>query len=267
MTENSPSEVTCKSSMKLYIIILWRFPSRNSYLIILWVWVLSLWSRVYGLQRRNPLKLELFSSMFHCWLVIFLRAAHLYFLFRFEFCEPSFVIGNCLEISPDCTQYDRVYCGAGVQKEHEDYMKNLLKVGGILVMPLEEKVECFHTRVSLSVLNPDLCSVNSCSFSLPFLGQVEESIEGTTSHLEWELNSARFIISKKLIVLQVSHIFQSVVNCTLTFMLQKSVCKALLKSYKLVLYLMEKYKILHPDIHSCYEGTSCPYLLLSMDSF
>lgn len=61
-------------------------------------------------------------------------------LFRFEFCEPSFVAGNCLEIPPESRQYDRVYCGAGVQKEHEDYMKNLLKVGGILVMPLEEKV-------------------------------------------------------------------------------------------------------------------------------
>ncbi|KAM3839372.1 protein-L-isoaspartate O-methyltransferase domain-containing protein 2 isoform 1-T2 [Vipera latastei] len=59
---------------------------------------------------------------------------------KFEFCEPSFVSGNCLEISPDSSQYDRVYCGAGVQKEHEDYMKNLLKVGGILVMPLEEKL-------------------------------------------------------------------------------------------------------------------------------
>lgn len=59
---------------------------------------------------------------------------------RFEFCEPSFVAGNCLEIPPESRQYDRVYCGAGVQKEHEDYMKNLLKVGGILVMPLEEKV-------------------------------------------------------------------------------------------------------------------------------
>lgn len=59
---------------------------------------------------------------------------------RFEFCEPSFVVGNCLEIPPESRQYDRVYCGAGVQKEHEDYMKNLLKVGGILVMPLEEKV-------------------------------------------------------------------------------------------------------------------------------
>ncbi|KYO30069.1 protein-L-isoaspartate O-methyltransferase domain-containing protein 2 [Alligator mississippiensis] len=59
---------------------------------------------------------------------------------KFEFCEPSFVSGNCLEISPESTQYDRVYCGAGVKKEHEDYMKNLLKVGGILVMPLEEKL-------------------------------------------------------------------------------------------------------------------------------
>ncbi|XP_045688601.1 protein-L-isoaspartate O-methyltransferase domain-containing protein 2 isoform X1 [Phyllostomus hastatus] len=59
---------------------------------------------------------------------------------RFDFCEPSFVTGNCLEIAPDCSQYDRVYCGAGVRKEHEDYMKSLLKVGGILVMPLEEKL-------------------------------------------------------------------------------------------------------------------------------
>ncbi|XP_026776912.3 protein-L-isoaspartate O-methyltransferase domain-containing protein 2 isoform X1 [Pangasianodon hypophthalmus] len=59
---------------------------------------------------------------------------------RFEFCEPSFVVGNCLEIPPESRQYDRVYCGAGVQKEYENYMKNLLKVGGILVLPLEEKL-------------------------------------------------------------------------------------------------------------------------------
>lgn len=75
-----------------------------------------------------------------------------FFIFRFEFCEPSFVTGNCLEISPDCTQYDRVYCGAGVQKEHEDYMKSLLKVGGILVMPLEEKVECLFLTFKLYLI-------------------------------------------------------------------------------------------------------------------
>lgn len=70
---------------------------------------------------------------------------------KFDFCEPSFVTGNCLEIAPDCCQYDRVYCGAGVQKEHEEYMKNLLKVGGILVMPLEEKVR-FSTQLTLCTL-------------------------------------------------------------------------------------------------------------------
>ncbi|XP_034733273.1 protein-L-isoaspartate O-methyltransferase domain-containing protein 2 [Etheostoma cragini] len=68
---------------------------------------------------------------------------------KFEFCEPSFVVGNCLEIPLESRQYDRVYCGAGVQKEHEDYMKSLLKVGGILVMPLEEKL----TKITRTGLN------------------------------------------------------------------------------------------------------------------
>lgn len=61
-------------------------------------------------------------------------------LLRFEFCEPAFVVGNCLEIASDSHQYDRIYCGAGVQKDHENYMKILLKVGGILVMPIEDQV-------------------------------------------------------------------------------------------------------------------------------
>lgn len=67
----------------------------------------------------------------------------LFFFFlplRFEFCEPAFVVGNCLEIASDSHQYDRIYCGAGVQKDHENYMKILLKVGGILVMPIEDQV-------------------------------------------------------------------------------------------------------------------------------
>ncbi|XP_061776466.1 protein-L-isoaspartate O-methyltransferase domain-containing protein 1 [Nerophis ophidion] len=59
---------------------------------------------------------------------------------KFEFCEPVFVVGNCLEISTDSHQYDRIYCGAGVQKDHENYMKVLLKVGGILVMPIEDQL-------------------------------------------------------------------------------------------------------------------------------
>lgn len=50
-------------------------------------------------------------------------------------------MGNCLEISTDSHQYDRIYCGAGVQKDHENYMKVLLKIGGILVMPIEDQVK------------------------------------------------------------------------------------------------------------------------------
>lgn len=80
---------------------------------------------------------------FACIVISTHRSLLLLCFYRFEFCEPSFVAGNCLEIPPESRQYDRVYCGAGVQKEHEDYMKNLLKVGGVLVMPLEEKVSDF----------------------------------------------------------------------------------------------------------------------------
>lgn len=73
---------------------------------------------------------------------------------RFEFCEPTFVVGNCLEIPPESRQYDRVYCGAGVQKEYENYMKNLLNVGGILVLPLEEKVgTCLFIYLRIDVFN------------------------------------------------------------------------------------------------------------------
>lgn len=50
-------------------------------------------------------------------------------------------MGNCLEISSDSHQYDRIYCGAGVQKDHENYMKVMLKIGGILVMPIEDQVK------------------------------------------------------------------------------------------------------------------------------
>ena len=51
-----------------------------------------------------------------------------------------FFSGNCLLLSSGCRSYDRVYCGAACPPEHENYMKNLLKVGGILVMPLDDQV-------------------------------------------------------------------------------------------------------------------------------
>lgn len=59
---------------------------------------------------------------------------------QFDFCEPKFLHGNCLCLSSDVPQYDRVYCGAACPLAHENYMKNLLKVGGILVMPLDDQL-------------------------------------------------------------------------------------------------------------------------------
>ncbi|GFU24648.1 protein-L-isoaspartate O-methyltransferase domain-containing protein 1 [Nephila pilipes] len=57
---------------------------------------------------------------------------------KYEFCPPSFVVGNCLLLDTSVHQYDRVYCGAACPTEHENYMKNLVRVGGILVMPLSD---------------------------------------------------------------------------------------------------------------------------------
>uniref|UniRef100_A0A1Y1JYW7 Protein-L-isoaspartate O-methyltransferase domain-containing protein n=1 Tax=Photinus pyralis TaxID=7054 RepID=A0A1Y1JYW7_PHOPY len=59
---------------------------------------------------------------------------------QFDFCEPKFLQGNCLCLSSDVPQYDRVYCGAACPLAHENYMKNLLKIGGILVMPLDDQL-------------------------------------------------------------------------------------------------------------------------------
>lgn len=50
------------------------------------------------------------------------------------------ISGNCLCLTSDTRRYDRVYCGAACPEIYESYMKNLLRVGGILVMPLNEQL-------------------------------------------------------------------------------------------------------------------------------
>ncbi|XP_052752289.1 uncharacterized protein LOC113517190 [Galleria mellonella] len=59
---------------------------------------------------------------------------------EFDFCEPKFYVGNGLCLAPLQTPYDRVYCGAGCPVEYENYFKQLIKVGGILVMPLNDNL-------------------------------------------------------------------------------------------------------------------------------
>lgn len=61
----------------------------------------------------------------------------------FEFCAPRFVHGNFLNLAatlPDMILYDRIYVGAGVSDEHEEFIKSLLKIDGILIMPLNDCV-------------------------------------------------------------------------------------------------------------------------------
>lgn len=59
-----------------------------------------------------------------------------------DFCPPKFVAGNCLQLDPATSNqaYDRVYCGAAVPQEHIGFVKSLIKVGGIVVMPCEDQV-------------------------------------------------------------------------------------------------------------------------------
>lgn len=68
-----------------------------------------------------------------------------------EFCDPVFLHGNGLLLSPNNILYDRIYCGAACPLEHAQLMKNMLKVGGILVMPHDNQVRL------VSCCEPVLC--------------------------------------------------------------------------------------------------------------
>ncbi|XP_068966162.1 protein-L-isoaspartate O-methyltransferase domain-containing protein 1-like isoform X1 [Bombus flavifrons] len=56
---------------------------------------------------------------------------------EFDFCEPVFIQGNCLNVAPG-RQYDRVYCGAACPENYEGFIKQFVCVGGILVMPFKD---------------------------------------------------------------------------------------------------------------------------------
>ncbi|KAL0105492.1 hypothetical protein PUN28_016867 [Cardiocondyla obscurior] len=58
---------------------------------------------------------------------------------EFDFCEPVFIQGNCLSIIPG-RQYDRVYCGAACPESHEAFIKQFVRIGGILVMPYKDQL-------------------------------------------------------------------------------------------------------------------------------
>lgn len=57
-----------------------------------------------------------------------------------DFCEPRFVVGNCLCIDGTGRRYDRVYCGASCPPEQVAVLRALLKIGGMLVMPCNDQL-------------------------------------------------------------------------------------------------------------------------------
>ncbi|KAF7990419.1 hypothetical protein HCN44_000224 [Aphidius gifuensis] len=56
---------------------------------------------------------------------------------EFDFCEPVFIHGSCLNLEQN-RQYDRVYCGAACPENFELFIKQFVKIGGILVMPYKD---------------------------------------------------------------------------------------------------------------------------------
>ena len=40
----------------------------------------------------------------------------------------------------DSPGYDRIYCGAACPQEYESFMKNLLNINGLLIMPFNDQV-------------------------------------------------------------------------------------------------------------------------------
>jgi len=59
---------------------------------------------------------------------------------EYEFCMPQFTQGNCLSLASNSRRYHRVYCGAACPETYELYMKHLLEIGGILVMPMNDQL-------------------------------------------------------------------------------------------------------------------------------
>ncbi|XP_041484960.1 uncharacterized protein LOC121431452 isoform X1 [Lytechinus variegatus] len=92
---------------------------------------------------------------------------------QYEFCQPLFIKGNCLLLSSACRCYDRVYCGAACPPEHENYMKNLLKIGGVLVMPLEDQLIQIRRTGQSSWHTKNLKAVSFAPLILPSLAEGE----------------------------------------------------------------------------------------------
>jgi protein-L-isoaspartate O-methyltransferase len=57
-----------------------------------------------------------------------------------KICYPQFIAGNCFHIDPTAHKYERLYCGAACPRERFDFLLELVKPGGLVVVPSGNKV-------------------------------------------------------------------------------------------------------------------------------
>ncbi|XP_050665485.1 protein-L-isoaspartate O-methyltransferase domain-containing protein 1-like [Leptidea sinapis] len=85
----------------------------------------------------------------------------------FDFCEPKFYCGNGLCLAPLQSGYDRVYCGAACPPDYENYFKNLIKVGGVLVFPLNDTLQQVKRVSEDKWVSRELLNVSFATLHMP----------------------------------------------------------------------------------------------------
>ena len=114
-----------------------------------------------GINHNIELHKELIDYARHK-LAEFVKTAPLFD--HFDFCVPRFVQGNILNLNVTSNKsamlYDRLYVGFGITGEHEALVKNLLKLNGVAVMPVNDNVSrnlaCCESHLILHLMIVDV---------------------------------------------------------------------------------------------------------------
>ncbi|KAH9504145.1 Protein-L-isoaspartate O-methyltransferase domain-containing protein 1 [Bulinus truncatus] len=88
-----------------------------------------------------------------------------------ELCVPQFVVGNCLNLAPENRLYDRVYCGAACPPELKDTIQNMVKVNGILVIPVGDQLLKIKRISETEFTSDNVLPVSFASLVQPGPGQ------------------------------------------------------------------------------------------------
>ncbi|CAG5120604.1 unnamed protein product [Candidula unifasciata] len=93
-----------------------------------------------------------------------------------ELCEPQFVVGNCLNLAPENRLYDRVYCGASCPPEQRETIQNMIKVNGILVIPIGDQLLKIKRIAETEFISENVLPVSFASLIVPFPSETNHSL-------------------------------------------------------------------------------------------